>query len=226
MSRAILHRTITPFLPLSFFEHQQLRGAMAPFRDAGIVFIHVPKTAGVSITRAIYHRTVWCHFTLPQLLKYGDEDIVKLPRFAIVRNPWDRAVSAYHFAKLGGTPGGAQMQHKQRYRDDDFETFDTFVRQYLAVNDVWKLDGVFRPQSYYLGPPAPDSFDYIGDFDYMPETEQWLNQKLGRPVRLSHSNATDDAKYQAKYRTFYSRETRKIVAEAYRCDIDRFGFEF
>ena len=87
MSRAILHRTITPFLPLSFFEHQQLRGAMAPFRDAGIVFIHVPKTAGVSITRAIYHRTVWCHFTLPQLLKYGDEDIVKLPRFAIVRNP-------------------------------------------------------------------------------------------------------------------------------------------
>jgi hypothetical protein len=226
MSRAMLRRALAPFLPLAFFEHQQLREAMGPFRDAGIAFVHIPRTAGLSITQAIYHRTVWCHFTLPQLLKHGDEDVLKLPRFVIIRNPWDRAVSAYHFAKLGGIPGGAQMRNMERYSGEDFETFDTFVRKYLAVRDVWKLDGVFRPQSYYLGPPKPDNFDYIGDFDYMPETEQWLSQTLGRPVRLSHSNATDNAKCRAKYRTYYSKETRSIVAEAYRCDIDRFGFQF
>lgn len=217
-----MHSVANRVLPLSYFEHQQLRQAMDPFRDAGIVFIHVPKTAGMSIARAIYHRTVWCHFTLPQLLKRGDDDILELPRFTIVRNPWDRAVSAYHFAKMGTIPGGAQMQHPEHYRGQAFETFETFVREYLGVYDVWKLDGVFRPQSYYLGPPGRGNFDYIGDFDYMPETEQWLSKTLGRPIRLTHSNATD----RAKYRTYYSRTTRNIVAEVYRCDIDRFGFQF
>lgn len=222
MLTPMLNRVAYRVMPLSFFEHQQLRDAMAPFRDAGIAFIHVPKTAGMSMTRAVYHRTVWCHFTLPQLLRSGDDDVLKLPRFTIIRNPWDRAVSAYHFAKKGAIPGGAAMRRAERYHARDFETFDGYVRGFLAVHDVWKLDGVFRPQSYYLGPPEPDNFDYIGDFDYMPETELWLSETLDRPVRLAHSNATE----RATYRSYYSRETRNIVAEIYRCDIDRFGFQF
>jgi hypothetical protein len=209
-------------MPLSFNEHQQLRQAQVPFREAGIVFIHIPKTAGVSITQAVYGRTVWCHFTLPQLLKAADEDVLRLPRFTIIRNPWDRAVSAYHFAKSGGIRGGAQMKRADRYRAQDFETFDSYVRGYLAVHDVWKLDGVFRPQSYYLGPPGRDNFGYIGDFDYMPETEQWLTDTLGRPVRLPHTNASNHSNYQ----TYYTKETRNIVGDIYRCDIDRFGFQF
>jgi chondroitin 4-sulfotransferase 11 len=220
--RSVANKVATQMFPQSYYEHQQLRQAMGPFREAGIVFIHVPKTAGMSISQAVYRRTVWCHFTLPQLLKSGDDDVLQLPRFTIIRNSWDRAVSAYKFARMGGIVGGAQMRYASRYRARDFETFDSYVRGYLAVHDVWKLDGVFRPQSYYLGPPGRASFDYIGDFDYMPETEQWLTRTLGRPVLLAHSNATD----HANYRTYYTKETRNIVAEVYRCDIDRFGFQF
>jgi len=40
-----MNKAVAPLLPLSYFEQQQLRDAMGPFRDAGIVFIHVPKTA-------------------------------------------------------------------------------------------------------------------------------------------------------------------------------------
>ena len=56
----------------------------------------------------------------------------------------------------------------------------------------------------------------------MPETEQWLTTTLGRLVRLAHSNASE----HADYRTYYTKETRNIVAEIYRDDIDRFGFQF
>ena len=218
----LLHKVSHRVMPSSVDEHRQLRHAQAPFREAGLVFIHIPRTAGVSITQAVYGRTVWCHFTLPQLLKSADDDVLRLPRFTIIRNTWDRAVSAYHFAKSGGVLGGAQIRRADRYRGRDFETFDSFVRGYLAVHDVWKLDGVFRPQTYYLGPPGRDKLGYIGDFDYMPETEQWLTTTLGRLVRLAHSNASE----HADYRTYYTKETRNIVAEIYRDDIDRFGFQF
>ena len=60
-----------------------------------------------------------------------------------------------------------------RYRGRDFETFDSLVRGYLAVHDVWKLDGVFRPQTYYMG-----------------------TKTLGRPVCLARSNASEQADYR------------------------------
>ncbi len=222
MSRPLLHKIANRALPPSFSELRQLRLAQDSFRDAGIVFIHVPRTAGLSITRAIYHSTVWCHFTLPQLLRHADKDILELPRFSIVRNPWERTVSAYHFAKRGGVPDGAQIQHPERYRGKEFETFDRFVREYLGHRNVGKLDGVFRPQTYYLGRESKNSFDYIGDFDRLPETEQWLSETLGRPIRLPKSNSTD----HLDYRTYYSDETRDVIARAYRADIEMFGFQF
>ena len=62
------------------------------------------------------------------------------PLQEVIRNSWDRAVSAYHFAKSGGVRGGAQIRRADRYRARDFATFDSFVRGYLAVHDVWTSD--------------------------------------------------------------------------------------
>jgi hypothetical protein len=184
---------------------------------------HVPRTAGLSIVRTVYGDTVWCHFTLEQFMKAADDDVkTRSPRFAVVRNPWDRAVSAYHFARQGGVPDGANMGRAHRYRGEDFETFDTFVRRYLAVHNVWKLDGVFRPQTYYVGRDDRYPLDHIGQFDRLPDTERWLSQALGRSIQLQRSNATDREEYQS----YYSAVTRDIVAEAYRADIERFGFTF
>lgn len=222
MPYPLLQKTANRVLPSAFFELQQLRLAQDNFRDAGIVFIHVPRTAGLSITREVYHSTVWCHFTLTQLLKHADKDILELPRFANVRNPWDRTVSAYHFAKRGQIPDGAQMRNPERYRRKDFETFDRFVREYLGRRMLRKPDGVFRPQTYYLGREESNSIDYIGDFDRMSETEHWLSNTLRRPIGIPKSNSTD----HLDYRTYYSDETRDVVAKAYRSDIERFGFRF
>lgn len=205
-----------------WFETLRAYRARNDFRRAGVAFVHIPRTAGLSISRTLYHRDIF-HFSARQMRRVLPADVLTLPRFAIVRNPWDRTVSAYHFAKQGGVPGGAQMAHPERYRSNDFTTFGAFTTRYLARQDLSSIDGVFRPQSAYLFlNDGTLSFDHVGRFERLGETEQWLSATLGRPIRFPKINGTD----RDDYRGYFTDETREIVADRYRVDIDAFGYRF
>jgi chondroitin 4-sulfotransferase 11 len=217
-----LYGPATRVLPPAFFEKRQVRQAREDIQRAGVVFIHTPRTAGLSVLRAVYGCDTLRHFTIDQFLRVAKCELMHLPRFAVVRNPWDRAVSAYRIARQGGIPNGAQMLHPEDYRRQEFRTFGTFVRDFLGTRDVWKLDGVFRPQTYYVGRKTQTKLNHLGYFERLYETEAWLSSELGRPIELVHSNKTEREPYQ----NYYTEATRKIVGRAYREDIAEFGFTF
>jgi chondroitin 4-sulfotransferase 11 len=217
----VVYRLGNDVLP-DWFETLRAYRARNDFRRAGVAFVHVPRAAGLSISRTLYNRDIF-HFSAIQMQRALPNDVLTLPRFAIVRNPWDRAVSAYHFAKQGGVPGGAQMAHPERYRGNDFATFETFLTRYLARQELSNIDGVFRPQFTYLFlSDGTLPFDHLGRFERLGETEQWLAETLGRPIRLPKINCTD----RDDYRGYFTDETREIVADRYRTDIDAFGYRF
>jgi hypothetical protein len=222
--RRHLYGPATKVLPATFFEKRQAQQALDDYRRAGIAFIHVPRTAGFSVLQTVYQSEILRHFTIRQFLDVSCDDVRRLPRFAVARNPWDRAVSAYTLATLGGVPGGAQMLHPQQYDRPEFATFDSFVHGYLAVRNAWKLDGVFKPQVYYLGSPDLQNREmhHVGLFHRLPETEEWLSETLGRDIQLELSNQTPRRAYQ----DYYTDATREIVRRIYSEDIERFGFEF
>src|SRR5436190_384652 len=99
---------------------QQLRAFRRAelFRATGVAFVHVPRTGGTSAVGAIYGRFIG-HFGLADLKAVAPADVLVLPRFAIVRNPWDRAVSAWAFARAGGGGdsqfGTIRINRPQRY---------------------------------------------------------------------------------------------------------------
>lgn len=66
------------------------------------VFIHIPKTAGTSIHNKLYNRTDSenYHKTFFELLNEHDAELFESYwSFSVVRNPYDRFISAFEYAK-------------------------------------------------------------------------------------------------------------------------------
>ncbi len=67
-----------------------------------LIFIHIPKTAGTSLQELLFNKKIFnAHRKSLKIIKkigrYND-----YYKFAIVRNPFDRLVSIYHYYILGG----------------------------------------------------------------------------------------------------------------------------
>lgn len=189
---------------------------------AGLVFIHVPRTAGSSISHHLYGQFLG-HFSLAALVATGSPALLALPRLAVVRNPWDRLVSAFLFARHGGGIGrfAARAAPHVRREIAQIEGFERFVKEWLPGQDLARLDGVFRPQVHYLRhPDGGFPFDHIGRFEHLRPTEEWLAEVLARPVDLPRANEG----VVAGFEELYDAEMREIVGRFYADDFREFGY--
>ncbi len=81
------------------------------------VFIHIPKTGGDFLRRLCLKHLPADEVVTHEIAKHGpDVEIpataATLPRFALVRNPWDWHVSWYHYLAGSGRP----EEHRDRVR--------------------------------------------------------------------------------------------------------------
>ena len=63
-----------------------------------IIFIHTPKTAGTSISKALYGSSPW-HFSLDELNFINHNKVQYYFKFGFVRNPISRLISTYNYSK-------------------------------------------------------------------------------------------------------------------------------
>ncbi|GEN13797.1 hypothetical protein NCH01_02280 [Neoasaia chiangmaiensis] len=113
------------------------------------LFIHVPKNAGTSVNALLYgesmrHETArYFHHVQPA---FDGPDFV---RFAIWRDPVERFLSAFDFARRGG--GRAVRLHPAFaaiYRQ--FRSLDDALDHVEQARSIYEMDHVFRPQSWYI----------------------------------------------------------------------------
>ena len=148
-------------------------------------------------------------------------------RFTIVRNPWDRLLSAWA-QKIG-----------VQSRDDKWVTilgqtaepedvaaalidFPFFVRL-LEATPLLVEDHHFEPQAQILG---SIELDFVGRFERYVESVGHALEAVGLghlTTSLGHRNRTSDGSH---YSTWYDEESRGIVARLYAADIERWGYEF
>lgn len=207
----------------------QLAARRAPLmRQAGVIFIHIPKNAGVSINLALYGRFMG-HYTAREVARYCPGTWRALPSFALTRNPWERCLSAYRFATqlpAGIAAGKAQIARPNLYRTPEFISFKCFVRDWLSAEPLARRDQVFRPQvDYVTDKGGRQIVDFIGRVDAMGEVEAWLARTLGRRIAISHENRSAGAA-PTDYRQAYDDETAEIVGKLYARDAERFGYTF
>lgn len=207
-------------------ERSFARAALPCFEQAGVAFIHVPKAAGTSIAHALYGRST-THVTAAVARLYAPERWDAFPSFGVVRNPWDRALSAYRFARAGGGSGpeAVPIIGPEHYTGPAFSSFARFVEEWLTERDLETADHVFRPQWRYLCDAGGCALvGHIGRFEDLDAVARHAGDLLGRPVSIGRTNVTEGG--GGAYRDAYTPELRRRIGRLYERDVELFGYRF
>ena len=117
-----------------------LRTSQAVVR-AGIVFIHVPKTGGTSISSLLYGRNL-PHFDAAFYVRAFPELMASLPALAVIREPLARFTSGYRFIAHGGTNIMAADRFVRR-RLGGVADVEALIDRLIDRPDLRRQSGIF-----------------------------------------------------------------------------------
>ncbi|MDA9241445.1 sulfotransferase family protein [Acidimicrobiales bacterium] len=221
------------------FTHRRNRWAVRGCKNA--VFVWVPKTAGTSVERTLeafggrkFKTLEDVRFAFPQagVVTFGHMDYERLVddglvtrrfhesafRFAVVRDPRDRAISLYEHLRRGNyIPTGTSFRAFAQLLADgavtDIGLFNARPRELTNCN----------PQAaWILGRDGKPLVDHIARFERLDELCEVLSGKLG--------TVSDIPKLRVGKRRDYSdyfsdRRVNTLIEEFYSVDFEAFGYE-
>ena len=190
-----------------------------------LVFMHIPKTGGASIGQlcvSIGIGIIGHNLRNPNYISLAQyrRSHPNIFSFAIVRNPWDRLVSAYHFLYKGGL-NAFDREDADRYVSH-FRGFNEFV------SGAFKDDAIltqlhFRPQYEWISDENGVIADYVGRFEELQHHVSAYLALAGLPdYKLQHVNKAT----HKHYKQYYSQESIDIVGDVYSRDIELFDYKY
>lgn len=186
------------------------------------IFIHVPKNAGLSIGKGfgmgeIGHAPAFAYRAADP--RFYDQAFC----FAVVRNPWDRLVSAYHYLRHG-TRYDVDVKWRERHLPRHLD-FRSFVRslESRAVRARIMAFPHFAPQWHFLADRHGDVIvDDLIRFERLHEGLTAAAARLGIRYRPQRTNASRHRPYPE----YYDDATVALVGELYRRDVELFDYSF
>lgn len=206
------------------------------------IFAHAPKTGGTSLALALEDRAakddiligdtpkalrrrgrvkklqgsgrLWKHSRLADI--HGIVSETQMQDYFVVtliRNPWDRMVSYYHWLQQQEFDHAAVVAAKTL-------GFSQFLRD-------GSVQASFRAApyaSYVMDQNGVERCDQFVRLEHLSEDLSRFEAHLG--FNVMPLERTNTSRRQADYRGYYSSEDTEIVAEFCAADIERFGYVF
>ena len=211
------------------------------------LFIHIPKNAGMTIRRSpmlnnrimlagsnIHKSPEYSKAVLDKMNSLGDHHGFEHARwrdvhpsvrdrnvaFAVVRNPWDRVVSRYFFAKKV-----IEVEKKVSPEYADVSSFEAFLEE----RHKWGSEEYMWHRAVRGWYPA---FDHVSDDTGRVRCDiirfENLNTDLCRYFNLTEMSKARNvtAVNQGTYKDVYNDKTIQVVADWYKKDIEHWGYDF
>jgi hypothetical protein len=198
------------------------------------LFVHVYKTAGNSIVRALEPHACrpgsWRWANLWQNLGASREirAAALLPKhapvreiqqalrpeiwsglfkFAFVRNPWDWQVSLYHYVL-------AHPENETHAKAIELGSFEAYIR--WRAGQVRTQTEILRDCNGQIG------VDFLGKVEQIEQDFARICERLDLKLHLPHTNRSD----HRPYTEYYTPATRDLVGQLYEIDCRNFGYTF
>ena len=221
-------------------------------REKNFIFVHIPKTAGASVKNYMRnhvkpeqlhecqvfntHSHSTYHAVLTDyMISLDSETYTNAFKFSIVRNPWDRVVSLYHWKK-DGTPNEDYLRviNSKDYYDDGVHTqqkpkatilntktrqhpsFEEFVKNFMDLTTP--LERILYAEYF-----RPYEMDFIIKYEDLQTDFNQVCYLLGLPqaeLLHIHKTAHDD------YRQYYNEETALEIRRLFYPDTLMFDYKF
>lgn len=203
-----------------------------------IIFIHIPKTGGSSVDFHLREikpvRNRWSllpeipaekftneelmlciarerqHYTYRDLEKILPSNILdNFKKITVVRNPYDRLVSEYHFVN----------------EEKNYLTFENFVKNTLsldAFDRTWLYHGHLETQTSYLINREKNfnSIDFIFTFEKLHECFDYLKSVTGSDLKPHLRKALN----RRPYKEYYNESLKELVYNFYKEDFVNFNY--
>ena len=198
-----------------------------------VLFIHIPKTAGISVqkwyrhTYGKFHKCMHADVNHPSIRPVREN----MSSWCVVRNPYALVYSWYRYKR--------QMLEEKRHRDleeirvwrkgFDYWLQDYFTKINYSADKTRKgMSNAISPSKtqldYICNPQGEIIVDHILRLETIDKDMNIINEIVGTTNQLGHANKTKIS--SRDYRYAYSSSSRKIVEKAYRLDLEKFNYDF
>lgn len=137
--------------------------------------------------------------------------------FSMVRNPWDRFLSLYRFRR----------QYKNSLKAVNFKEYVMMLDTPTKIpSSPFQYFGYYLPQVEYLFDSNNTSLvDKIYKFEEREAALTEIGQRLGLHFDAK-MKIVPSRKDDKPYQEHYDAESREVIAQFFRDDIERFGYSF
>lgn len=200
--------------------------------DQKFIFVHIPKTAGVSVTSMLKgkeHQSLglphW-HVTAMQI-RDKVENYDEYFSFAFVRHPLDRLYSMYRY-NLAFIP---RLKKHALYKANGLDAYEYDFKTWLLDKESWAgwdTNRILLPAqkeqqaSYITDETGKIIISHVAKFEDFDSEFNTIQKKIGANVKtVLHANKSGG---KVKYIDLYDDEMLEFVKEHHQKDMELFGY--
>lgn len=187
------------------------------------IFIHIPKTAGSSISASIFGKIISNHHTVRDyILDFTSEDLENYFKFCFVRHPEDRFLSLYGYLKSGGTKDN---QFKGNVIDltkiaKNSNSVNDFIEE-LKQDIQLRNHHFIKPMHFFVTNEKGEVFmDFIGRQENFTDDFNFIINKIGLKIKIKTKNQNKKSK-----KNILNNNSKKFIEDFYKNDYEFFGYE-
>ena len=217
---------------------------MPIYLGLNIAYVHIPKTGGTSVAWNLYnqnketgvpsydqskHESILDIISYAQAKEFSYQDFLRMFKFSVVRNPYDRIASWFFYQKKVYSNREYEFEPcdcVDRFLDSSFEEWLNNITQYGEA-ECESIECPFHKTAEQYRFVLDDNGNFAVDTILNTESlsDDWLVFCRGVPFLNEVPLTIENVGPEKEYDSVYTKEARELVYDLYQKDFEYFGYE-